>query len=299
MTFNLYDAANISFAIQQATYLESQLLRVRYPGITWDRDIPVDTSANPYAASVTFLAIDQVGTAKLVNGTSDDLPLASISLNKYENAVRMGGIGYALSLEELGQAQMVGVPIQTEAVFAANLAYNKFMLGAAFYGTGMPSGTTGLYNNGSATAGSATGLWSGLTADQIITDFNALLSGVWSASSGVELADTVRLPLAVYQILLKPRSTVSDTTVLKFLQDANIYTQMTGKPLDIKGDYQLSTRAVAYTKDPTAVKLVLPMPLQFLPPQPRDLSFYFPGMFRLAGLDIRRPGALRYLDGVA
>lgn len=293
------DATNLSFAVQQATYVEGQVLLRQYPEVTYMRDIPVDTSANPYAASVTFFSLDRVGSAKLVNGHGDDVPLANAVLDKWENTVRMGAIGYSFSLEEIGQAQMLGMNLSSMGADAANLAYQKFIDGAAFLGTGMPNSGTGLYNNAGVTSVAATGVWSGLTGDQILTDLNTMLSGVFSASSMVELADTVRLPPAVFaNIASKARATTTDLTVLQYVQGANVYTATTGRPLDIRGDKFLTTTACVYRKDPTVVKLHIPMPLQFLPVQPRNLEYYVPGMFRFAGVDIRRPGAIRYMSGV-
>jgi hypothetical protein len=78
-----------------------------------------------------------------------------------------------------------------------------------------------------------------------------------------------------------------------------VYTAQTGQPIDVKADFRITTRAVAYEKSPDVLKLHLPMPLRFLPIQPRYIEYYVPGMFRMAGLDIRRPAAVRYLDGVA
>lgn len=298
--FDVNDATNLSFAVQQASYIESRVVLRPYPMVTYARDIPVDSSANPFAASVTFFSLDNVGTARLVNGRSDDGPLANVVLDKWENAVRMGEIGYSFSLEAIGQAQMMGHNLPTMGADAARLAYEKFIDGAAFLGTGMPAGTTGLYNSAAVTSVAATGLWSGLTGDQILADLNTMLNGVYNSSLMVEMANTVRLPPAVFaNIASKPRSSTSDFTVLQYIQQANVYTATTGLPLDIKGDKFLTTTACAYLKDPDVLKLHIPMPLQFLPIQPRNLEYFVPGMFRLAGLDIRRPGAMRYMSGVA
>ncbi len=47
------------------------------------------------------------------------------------------------------------------------------------------------------------------------------------------------------------------------------------------------------------LKLWLPMPFRFFPAwQTGPWRFEVPGAFRLGGLDIRRPAACRYLDGI-
>ena len=57
---------------------------------------------------------------------------------------------------------------------------------------------------------------------------------------------------------------------------------------------------IAYARDPEVLKMHIPMTHKFLPVwQTGPLVFDVPGIFRLAGLEIRRPGAVRYMDGVS
>ncbi len=58
-------------------------------------------------------------------------------------------------------------------------------------------------------------------------------------------------------------------------------------------------RMVAYRRNPQVLKLHIPMPHRFLPVyQDGPLNFVVPGVFRLGGLDIRRPKEIRYGDGI-
>ena len=60
-----------------------------------------------------------------------------------------------------------------------------------------------------------------------------------------------------------------------------------------------SKRMVAYRRSPEVVKMHIPMPFRFLPAwQTGPLRFDVPGIFRVGGVDIRRPKAVRYLDGI-
>jgi hypothetical protein len=42
----------------------------------------------------------------------------------------------------------------------------------------------------------------------------------------------------------------------------------------------------------------VPMPLRFFAPQQIAITFKVPGIFRLGGLDIRRPREVGYWDGI-
>jgi hypothetical protein len=122
---------------------------------------------------------------------------------------------------------------------------------------------------------------------------------IWSSSKGIERANTVLVPIAVYADLATRRIADTNMTVLQFIQAANVYTASTGLPLEIIGVHWLTTTMVTYRKDPSVLKMHMPMPLQFIPPQARGLQIDVYGMFRFAPVNIRRPGAIRYTTGVA
>ena len=149
------------------------------------------------------------------------------------------------------------------------------------------------------------------TPDNIIRDVNDVLTGIYSNSLQVEMADTLLLPIPAFTDLASRRLTDTGTTVMQFIERSNIYTATTGMPLMIRtmrglenasmttGDTDNAGRAIAYRRDPSVLRLHMPMPHRFLAPmQTAPLVYEIPGIFRLGGLEIRRPGAMRYLDGI-
>ena len=156
-------------------------------------------------------------------------------------------------------------------------------------------------------AGATSTDWDSKTPDEILSDINTLLSGQWSNSLQVELADTVLLPVEAMTLLVSKRVTDTNMTVLQFLMANNLYTFQTGRPLTIRAVRGLETaaadgsgRMIAYRRDPAVLKMHLPMPHRFLPVwQTGPLMFDVPGIFRVAGLEVRRPGAVRYMDGIS
>lgn len=289
--------AALSFVIGQRTHIETEVMRREYPEILYPRLIPVDTSANPYAPSVTFFSQDSVGKAKFINGKGDDIPLVDIMRTKFEQSVNMAGVGYSFSLEEIGAAQQLGMGLSNEGALAARQAYEQLVEEVAFIGN-TALGLEGITNTTGVTSGAAASTIAAATPDGVLAIINAALSGIWSDSKGIERANTVLAPIAVYADLATRRVTDTNMTVLQFIQAANVHTASTGQPLDIVGVHWLTTKMVVYRKDPSVVKLHMPMPLQFLPPQARGLQIDTYGMFRFAPVNIRRPGAIRYVTGV-
>jgi hypothetical protein len=296
--FQMLDAqAAIGFVIGQTSHIEREVIAIPYPDIRYAEMVPVDTSANAFAASVTFFTQDSVGRAKLMNGKGDDIPLANLMRTKFEQGILDAGIGYEFSLTEIGQAQMLGQSLPTDGAAAARLAYEQLVDEVTLNGA---EGIEGLYATTGITSVAAGATFAASTPQVILSVINTALTAIMTATNGIDMANTIVLPLAAWaQISSRQLDVTSSMTILEFIQKSNVYTARTGQPLMIIGDHRLATKMVVYKRDPSVLKLHMPMPLRFLPPQYVNLSVRVPGMFRFAPLSIRRPLAVRYVTGVA
>lgn len=303
--------AALGFLISQTAHIETQVWKKQYPEITYPEFVPVDESAHPWATTVTYYSTDYSGQAEWIHGNSDDFPLVNFVRDKNETPVAMAGIGYAYNLEEIGQAQMLGINLQSDMAIASRDLYERKCESVAYVGD-TQKGWKGLLNNASVDAadvadgaGAADTTWATKTPDEIVKDVNEALTDIYVDSNTIELADTLLLPVTSFTLIATKRlDATMTTTILEHIQRVNAYTAQTGKPLKIRALRQLETagtsghkRMVAYKRSPDVVKLHRPKPLTFLAPQgPRGLKYFVPGFFRLGGVDIRRPGAVRYRD---
>lgn len=291
--------AALAFVLSQRTHIETEVLRKPYPEIKYSRMIPIDTSANPYAPSVTFFSQDSVGKPKFINGKGDDVPLVDILRDKFEQTVHLGAIGYSFSLEEIGAAQQANRSLSSDGAEAAREAYERFVDEVAFIGS-TQLGIEGLFNTTGITSAAAGQTFAAGTPAQNLATINTQLTAIMTATNGVEMANTIVLPITVYgQLATQQIAPESTMTVLDFIRQANVYTTMTGQPLTIEASHRLTDTMVIYRRDPGVLKMHMPMPLMFIPPQARGLQIDTFGMFRFSPVNIRRPGAMRYVTGVA
>lgn len=315
-THVMQDAQQVamSFLIRQATLIEPTVYAIRYQDIQYPQLLPVDTSAPEWIQSVTYFSMDAVGQAQWFSGLAHDVPKVETTREKFETTVSMAAIGYGYTLEELGNAQLLGMNLSADKASAARRAAEEKIEQVAFVGDA-GKGFTGLVNAATPTAttapadgtGSAT-TFASKTPDQILRDFNGQLTGIFTGTLGAEIADTALLPYSVLLDLSTRRiDAVNQTTILEWVERNNIYTRTTGQPLMIRGVFgHLETvgsggtkRMVAYRRSPEVLKMHMPMPFRFLPAwQTGPIKFDVPGIFRLGGVDIRRPKAVRYLDGI-
>lgn len=303
----------LGFLLSQKAHIEAAAIAIRYPEIQYTKLVPIDTSAHEWAKSVVFFSTDRLGRADWVHHMAKDIPRADVTREKFEHGIEMAGIGYGYTLEELGQdARIPGSSLNSDRAAAARRAYEEFMDDVAIEGDDT-KGWTGLINDPNVTQGFVTfdgtddsSEWNDKDADQILRDVNNFLLGVYTDTATVEMADTLLLPIAAHAELATRRLPETSMTILQFLMQYNVYTAQTQRPLTIMAVRGLEDagedgtgRMIAYRYDASVLKLHLPMPHRFLPVwQDGPMQFQVPGIFRTGGLEIRRPGAVRYADGI-
>ncbi len=308
-----FDAqAALGFLVSQVSSIEQEVYAIRYADIQYPALVPVDTSAYPWARTVTYFTTDHAGQADWMDGNASDMPFADTARSKYETTVESAKIGYRFSLEEVNEAMMIpGMNLTADKAAAARRAAEELVERVVISGDAR-KGFLGLVNQTGvpqvavANGSGGSPLWANKLPNEILADINNAIVGAWSSTQQVELHDTVLLPVAQYGLIAStPRSTTSDTTIITYLQANNVYTATTGKPLTIRTVRQLTgagaggtNRMITYRRDPQVLKFHMPMPHQFFPPQQRMLEFIVPGMMRLGGLDVRLPKGVSYNDGI-
>jgi hypothetical protein len=315
-----FDAqAALGFLTNQAYVINATVYRTPFPDLNFNELVFVDQSAPEWALGATTFISSMVGKAEWGTGFADDMPLADVLRDRSDVRFRFAHVGYEYNIEELGIAQQLGVNLTPEKALAARRAYQEFMWNVTLFGSTV-KGIKGLVNATGVTSGLAPADGTGAvttwfdgsgnatkTPAQIVRDFNGMLTGIFTGSMTVEMADTVLLPYATMSYLAAtPFSANSDTTLLVWLLQNNVRT-LTGRGQPkIQGVLGLETagaggtgRAVAYRNGEDVVALHLPAAHRFEAVRPKGTyGFVAPGWFRTGGVEVRRNFAFRYLDGI-
>lgn len=319
------DQAALTFVQGQAYRINSQVIAQPYPQWAFNELVYVETEGNPWGAGVVTYMTDISGKAEFLTTGAKDMPFADVSQDMQLRSFHLAGIGYQYNIGEVNTTlSVVGGTLPSRRAASARQVYQKFMWDTAIFGQA-EKGMQGLINYTGVPAviaptpsGGSAPYWvdnTGVgvkTPQQIVADFNMLLTGVSSATFGTILANNVFLPENAYLYIAgTPYGLTGNDTILSFIQKNNVYTLKTGRPLTIRSLKELETaattgaasgdgRAVAYYDEPSFVKLHLPMPHQFLPVhQDGWANFVIPGIFRTGGIEFLAPTTAMYLDGVS
>jgi hypothetical protein len=310
--FDASPDAAMSFLVSQRTHIEQQVYEVRYPDVTYDEILAVDTSAPEWAPIVAVQTADFRGKLEFAGPNSNDDNRADVGYGFGTHPIQTGRLGYGYSLEEIQQAMLMGRDLSADKARAAMRAAEQGLNRLAYLGDDS-AGYEGLFNNSGVSVDSAPGTISALAAaatnvagaQAIVQFFQGALNTVYVDQTNTTFMPThILLPPAQYAILA---STIlpfgGNMTILNYLQ-ANL---LSGRqPVTIVPELSLrgagaagADRMMVYTRSMEAAKFHLPLGFRFLDPY-RDsgTSWFIPGILRTGGTEVRVPAAHAYFDGV-
>lgn len=307
----------LNFLLNQATYIETEVEKIEYPEVQYPDLIPVDFSAPEWTKTVTYFSSDVIGKAEWFHANARDVPRADVDRAKHEVSVEMAAIGYGYNIEEISQAQPINGgsgSLTMEKAEAAKQAYEFFVDDVALYGDD-DKNLFGLIDYPGVTAitaadgaGTANTTWATKTAEEIIADIDSVITQVWIDTKQIGMVNVVLLPIEDYALINRRRiDPTMPTTILQYVLQTNIYTSTTRQPLEIRPMRGLETagaggsgRMIVYRRDPKVLKMHVPMRHRFIDPmRTGPLIYEVPGIFRLGGVDVKRPAYVRYVDGIS
>lgn len=315
------DDQRLAFVEEQSYRINQTVYEQRFPDWDFARLVFVDSSGPEWGPGVMTYSSSITGRAEWQSAYAKDIPKADVAQEMTPRRFYLAAIGYDFNLEEVNQAILIGADLPTRRANAARKVYTKFMWDLVLSGSAEKS-LDGLINYSGVTATNAPADGTGSvtywvdsggvgqkTPEQIVRDINMALSGVYLATSTVEMADTILLPPeALHYIAQTPYAPTTMETILAFVMRTNLYTLTTGQPLTIRAVPELSTaasggstgRMVAYRNSEDIVRLHLPMPHRFEPVwQSGPLQWDVPGIFRTGGVEVQSTAAFRYIDGIS
>jgi len=305
----IMDADGAFFFQRQLEHIKARSYDVRYAELKARMLFPVSNEGGPGVTSITYRTYDQAGAAKIINAYADDLPRADVAGKETTIPVRSVGISYGYNLDEIQSSQLTGASLDQRRANAARRSNEQVVNDVAFFGD-TTSGLPGLFSNPNIPTGAVVNPGSGTewvnkTPDEILFDINDLFADIFETTKMVEQGNTLLLPPAQWSYIMStPRASNSDTTIAQFVAANSPYLNSVDDIIPVNecsaaNNPELATDAmVAYDRNPDKLQLEIPVELEMLPVQQKNLEFVVPGRSRLAGLNIYYPLSLAIATGI-
>ena len=306
----ILDADGAFFFQRQLEQIKARSYDVQYAELQARMLFPVSNEGGPGITSITYRTYDQIGAAKIIQAYADDLPRADVAGKETTIPVRSIGISYGYNLDEIQASQLTGAALDQRRANAATRSVEQKVNDVAFFGDAA-SGLLGLFDHpniptGAVVDGAAgTKTWTTKTPDEILFDVNDLFADIFETTKMVERGNTLMLPPAQWSYISStPRSANSDTTILMYLVQNSPYLNAVTDIIPVNEcsaseNPELSADAmVAYDRNPDKLQLEIPVELEMMPVQQKNLEFVIPGRNRLAGLNVYYPLSLAIATGI-
>lgn len=320
------DADVLSYATEQSYEISTSVYETIYEDISLAGLVPITTDFDEWSPGYGQLIGSMTGKADWQTTHAKDIPLADVGLDLVTAPFDEYSIGYQWTVGEIQKALRYGISLSDRRAAAARRGADEFQYDLAMTGT-TRKGWTGLLNNALVTpmpseANGSTGpttAWvladgsGNKTPEQIVAELNKLLMGPPSVAKtpGDLLSNRIALPALAYRyISTTPYGVTSPgDTIMTYFMRTNLYTMRTGQPIQIIELPQLATmasavivgggRAISWRFDTSVMELPVPHAYRFYPVY-QDGPFHYtvPGLARVGQLDLKLPGAVRYLDGI-
>ncbi len=305
----IMDADGAFFFQRQLEHIKARSYDVRYAELKVRQLFPVSNDGGAGISSITYRTYDQAGAAKIINAYADDLPRADVAGKETTIPVRSVGISYGYNLDEIQASQLTGAALDQRRANAARRSNEQVVNDVAYFGD-TTSGLPGLFSNPNIPTGAVVNPGSGTewvnkTPDEILFDINDLFADIFETTKMVEQGNTLLLPPAQWSYIMStPRASNSDTTIAQYIASNSPYLTSIDDIIPVNecaaaNNPLLSTDGmVAYDRNPDKLQLEIPVELEMLPVQQKNLEFVIPGRSRLAGLNIYYPLSLAIATGI-
>jgi hypothetical protein len=314
-TFTNLDANESIFFARELEYVKKNTYDVLFPELKMVSLIPVSFEAGPSAETITFESYTMLGIAKVISNYADDLP--RVDVKGTEDTVRVKSLGdaYGYNRQEIKASMATGKNLPTRKATAARKAIDTLIDTIALTARatdGLYGGLCGLLYNANVTKGAVATrgghvTWATKTPAEILADLNAAVSNMVTLTKGIEVPDTILLPITQWGLIsTTPLQSGSDTTILEFFLKHNPsitkvewLAQLTNvNPVPSTGALSNTDCMVIYKRDPNKLTLEIPQAFEQYEPEVRGLEYIIPCTARCAGVIIYYPLSVAVYEGI-
>ncbi len=306
---NRLDADESIFFARQLEAIKGRTFDIKFAELKARMLIPVSFEAGAGAESIKYEQFDQVGVAKIIANYATDLPRADVKGKEFISPIKSLGSSYGYSIQEIRAASFAGKPLTQRKANAARRAVMQQENTIAYFGD-TNHNLGGFFTNPNIPdvalpadgVGALTTYASKITTpDLIIRDLNAQSNAIVDQSNGVEVPNTILMPIAQLTLLSStPRSTNSDTTILTYYMQNNGFVtdaEWVNELAAAKGPLAKDTQ-ITYKRDPDVMSLEIPQDFEQFAPQQKGLEFEVAVHERIGGVLIYYPLAMSKSDDI-
>lgn len=298
-----------AFFDRELDFIKAQTYDVLYRDLKATNLIPVNTATPAGAESITYRQFEYIGKAEYVADYGTDAPRCDVLAREFPVKPKSIRAAFGYSVQEIRNADMSGTPLAEWKLRSAAHQMATKINSIAWLGDNAV-GLNGLLTHPNANRVAAPNVggdvaWADKDGDEILDDLNTIANTAFAATDGVEMPDTLLLPLAQFTRVSSLRIQDINMTVLDFFLKNNPFittvdylNECAGAGIGVGAIAAGGDVAVAYRRDPSKLVLELPVAFEVFPPEARNLEWVVNCHARCAGVNAFYPLAITVMEGI-
>lgn len=285
---------------------------------TYEKDLPpltgldlfhVDTSVDEGAETYTFQMYESSGVAEFISASAKDLPSIDVSAREETANIRMIGLSYAYSIQDIAAAKLANRPLDAMRASATRRADAEKHNRICWYGS-TAKGLRGVIGYKYAPRENFPVAISDLTADPmlIVNAMNNAIYGIMRRTNGARgKAKTLVfvLPTEEFTHIQSRRiGDGTDTTIGEFVANKNSSLAKFEHAPELRYDVNDALNPLTvnqrfgfiYDPDPDVISYVMPKAFTMMPAQFKTLCFTINTYSRSGGICMKYPLATVLLE---
>jgi len=303
-------AQAIGFVTNNLQAIQAEIDEILYLDFRLDEYFPMMSNIPEGATTYSYKVSDKVGLGKFIEVDGTNANSAQVSLRNVGYALEYGGIIPKWTIEEARNAAFAGFALSTETISAGVTGAMDHIELVGLQGDATHK-FTGLTNDaGIVTTASANNVAS-MTPDELVEFIQNNVTAIVNQTKEV-FGRVVKMPMTIYA----PVSQCARITELRLADDAsrsvwdyvkvnNLWTRMTGNELMIKTVAEMqgagaagSDRMLFGFNDDRVMEMAMPIAPRVITTLDNAYSVSAPMEYKISGLNVKRPTAMRYVDNV-
>ena len=285
-------------------------------GTDWPRDMPVITGGG-LLESIVSVDVTYASSGRdednLIFDATNDIPIVQADMS--QSVAKCFNFAEFISISTLEQEKMInigrdpmtflnkGIRLHCDKAIDRNV-YRGF---EKVHSTGLVNGRniTRVSSPQTGTGNSST--WASKTADQILTDINTVIAGIWKACdcSSDALPNHILVPVEQFGLLVTRKvSDDSERSILTYVLENNLTNQQGGQLIISPCKWcsgigsNNTDRMVCYINDPEKICFNLTQPLRRMETEYAEMRIKIPYIAQFSEVRFLYAQTVRYMDGI-
>ena len=304
------NAQAIGFLTNNLQAIQTEIEEILYLDFRLNEWFPIITNVPEGATTYSYRVVDRTGQGSFIENNGTNARSAGVSARNVPYAIEYAGIIAEWTMEDLRRAMFGGISLDSETVKAATEGAMDHIEQVGVMGDS-DYGFTGLINNADVPTATAAGTFASRTAEQVASDIQTQVTAVISATREI-VGRVIKKGLCVYvpieqaDILFNtPYGDNNDKSIWDYVRTYNLWTKYTGMPLELKIVAELDGAGAGDTdrmligfNEARVMEMAIPIMPRVITTINKGFTICAPMEYKMSGLNVKRPGTMRYVDGV-